>query len=260
MHTTTSTSLVHRHPVTVFAVAAILPTWAVQFTFLALGWELFPALLIELLFLLGAATAVTAVTSGRDGVRRLFTPAMRWRFGGVRFAVALLAVPLTTVAVAAATGTLRAPADGWTSEILTYLFLTLIYGAVLGNVWEETAWAGFAQARLMERHGLVRGSLLTAIPFALIHLPLAFEDHGLAGTTGRDLAISWTFLAVFAPLVRYLAGAWLLDTGSVLAVAIVHASINGAQSLTVAGGEWQFVTALVLVTAATGAHRSRQVR
>src|SRR4029453_392269 len=106
-------------------------------------------------------------------------------------------------------------------------FLTLIFGAVLGNVWEETAWAGFAQSRLMDRHGLLRGSLLTAIPFALIHLPLAFEGHRVGGTSGRDLAITWAVLILAAPVMRYLLGMTLLGTGgSVLAVGILHASFN----------------------------------
>jgi CAAX protease family protein len=108
---------------------------------------------------------------------------------------------------------------------------------VLGNVWEETAWAGFAQSRLMDRHGLIRGSLLTAIPFALIHLPLAFEEHGLRGTTGRDLAISWTVLILAAPFMRYLLGMTLVGTGgSVLAVAILHASFNASGALSAVHG------------------------
>src|SRR4029450_221946 len=110
-------------------------------------------------------------------------------------------------------------------EVLFYLFATLIFGALLGNVWEETAWAGFAQRRLTDRHGLFRGAMLTAIPSALIHLPLAFEEHGLHGTSGRDLAITWTVLIVAAPFARYLYGATMIGTGgSVLVVGVLDAS------------------------------------
>ena len=63
---------------------------------------------------------------------------------------------------------------------MTYLFF-LAVGAVTGNLWEETVWGGFVQGRLMARHGLLVGSLLTAVPFFLIHLPLAFENQRLAG-------------------------------------------------------------------------------
>lgn len=241
--------LVRRYPVTAFAVGAIVPTWAVHFLFLAMGWEVFGALLLELVFLLVSAVLVTARIEGRPGVRRLFAGAARWRIGWARFVVVLLAMPALTLLTAAVTGSLRAPAGGLAKEIMGYLFLTLIFGALLGNVWEETAWAGFAQRRLMDRHGLLVGSLLTAVPFALIHLPLAFDARGLHGTGGRDLAITWAVLIVAAPFFRYLFGTVMLDTGgSVLAVAVLHASFNASQQLASVHGQWQFGLALIELT------------
>ena len=106
-----------RHPVLTFSALAVAPTWAVQFLFLAQGWDLFPALLIELLFLLGAATAVTARLDGRAGVRRLYAGALRWRIGAGRFAVLLLALPVLTLLAAAAFDSVRSPAGGWAAEI-----------------------------------------------------------------------------------------------------------------------------------------------
>ena len=248
------------HPVLSFAILAIVPTWAVQFLFLAMGWELFPALVIELLILLAAATFVTARTEGRAGVRRLFARAVRWRIGWGRFAYVLLALPLLTLLIAAAGGSLRAPDGGWLREVGGYLFLTLIFGALLGNVWEETAWAGFAQSRLIERHGLLRGSLLSAIPFALIHLPLAFEEHGLRGTGAGDLALTWTLLIAIAPFARYLYGMTLVDTGgSVLAVGVLHASFNAAGQLGAVHGWWPSTVALVVLTLATAAWRQARL-
>ncbi len=249
-----------RHPVLSFAILAIAPTWAVQFLFLAMGWELFPALVIELLFLLGAATLVSAVTDGRRGVRRLYAGALRWRIGFGRFGYVLLAMPVLTLLVAAAGGSLRFPDGGVLKEVGGYLFLTLVFGALLGNIWEETAWAGFAQTRLIERHGLLRGSLLTAIPFALIHLPLAWEEHGLHGTSGRDLAITWSVLVVSAPFVRYLYGMTLVDTGgSVLAVGILHASFNASGQLAAVHGWWPTSVAMILLTLATAAWRQARL-
>jgi membrane protease YdiL (CAAX protease family) len=248
------------HPVLSFAVLAIVPTWAVQFLFLSMGWELFPALVVELLILLAAATVVTARIDGRAGVRRLYAGALRWRMGAGRFAYALLALPVLTLVIAAAGGSLRSPDGGWVKEVTGYLFLTLIFGAVLGNVWEETAWAGFAQTRLIERHGLLRGSLLTAIPFALIHLPLAFEEDGLRGTAGRDLALAWTLLILLAPFARYLYGMTLVDTGgSVLAVGILHASFNASGQLAAVHGWWPSTVALVVLTLATAVWRQARL-
>jgi uncharacterized protein len=249
-----------KHPVLSFAILAIVPTWAIQWTFLALGWELFPAKIAELAILLGAATFVTARISGRDGVRRLFSRAVKWRMGIGWFALAVLALPALTLTIAAASGSLRMPERGVLGEALFYLFITLIFGALLGNLWEETAWAGFAQSRLMDRHGLLRGSLLTAIPYALIHLPLAFEEHGLAGTSGRDVAISWTVLILSAPFARYLYGLTLLGTGgSVLAVAVIHASFNASGALGAVRDWWPSSVALVVLTVALAVVRQARL-
>jgi membrane protease YdiL (CAAX protease family) len=255
---TTTLMAMRRHPVLSFAILAIVPTWALQFLSLAEGWDLVPAKLAEIFFLLGAATLVTGVNDGRAGIRRLYAGAVKWRMGFGRFAVVLLAMPALTLAVAAVSGSLRAPTGSWLAEAGGYLFMTLIFGAVLGNVWEETAWAGFAQKRLMDRHGLLRGSLLTAIPFALIHLPLAFENDGLHGTTGRDLAITWAVLILTAPVFRYLLGMTLVDTGgSVLAVAILHASFNASQNLTPVHGWWPTYVALPVLTVLVALARRR---
>jgi CAAX protease family protein len=251
-----------KHPVLSFAILAIAPTWAIQFLFLAMGWNLFPAKVAELVFLLGAATLVSAVTGGRAAVRRLYAGAVRWRMGVGWFTTALLALPALTLAIAAVSGSLHTPSGGWLKEALLYLFATLVFGALLGNIWEETAWSGFAQSRLIDRHGLLRGSLLTAIPFALIHLPLAWEEHGLHSTTLRDVAITWTVLIVGAPFLRYLFGMTLVGTGgSVLAVAILHASFNASGALSAVHGWWpSYIAMLVLVAVMAAARRGAQTR
>ncbi|MET0417082.1 MAG: CPBP family intramembrane glutamic endopeptidase [Actinoplanes sp.] len=246
-----------RHPILAFAILAIAPTWALQFFFLAQGWDLMPAKLAELVILLAAAVTVTAARDGRPGVRGLFATSFRWRFSVFWWAVGLFALPALTIGIAAAGGSLRSPADGWMRETATYFFLTVIFGMLLANLWEETAWAGFAQSRLMREHGLLRGSLLTAIPFALIHLPLAFEERGLTGTTGRDLAITWSVLILSAPVFRYLFGVAMLSTGgSVLVVALLHASFNASSQLTAVHGFWPPLVALAVLTAvaAVGYH------
>jgi hypothetical protein len=84
----------------------------------------------------------------------------------------------------------------------------------------------------MGRHGLVLGSLLTAVPVGLIHLPLAFESDGWAGTSWAQALVNWAFLLGALPFLRYLIGMLLADTGgSVLAAAMVHASFNAAGAM-----------------------------
>jgi membrane protease YdiL (CAAX protease family) len=244
-----------------YLVTVVGLTWLIQVTFLLLGWNLLPAKLAELAILLGFAVLFTAREAGRRGVRDLFAGAVRWRIGIGRYLLVLAAVPALTLAIAAATGTLRDPAGGWPRMIVEYLLAAVLLGALLGNLWEETAWGGYVQTRLMDRHGLLVGSLLTAIPFALIHLPLAYEEHGLRGTSLGSAALTWALLIATAPFARYLIGMLLVDTGgSVLAAALVHASWNASGSLAAVDGGWQYIPALIVLTVSLAGYRAARGR
>jgi membrane protease YdiL (CAAX protease family) len=216
---------------------------------LLLGVPSAPGLLwLVFVALLGSSLLVTWLADGRASVRKLLSRVVLWRFSAWRWAIILFAVPVLTVALAAASGTLTSPARGWAAEIGWYLFNTLIFGALTLNLWEETAWAGFAQSRWMARHGLLVGSLITAVFFAAIHVPLQFEGDP---SWSRILA-STGLVFLTALIARYLIGMHLLDTrGSILAAGVQHASWNAAQKLeAVQGGDWnwQMVTAVALLT------------
>lgn len=242
-------------PITTLCVVAIVPTLALQTALLIAGLDVFPGKLAELVLLTGTATLITYCIGGRSAVRRLFGGLTEWRIGAGRWALVLLAMPALTVGVAAATGTLHSPEHGWGSEALTYLVLFALI-ALTGSLWEETAWSGFVQLRLMDRHGLLIGSMLTAIPFGLIHLPLAFEGDGWTGTTWSEAFINWAFLLGALPFLRYVIGVLLVDTrGSVLAAAMLHASFNASGALSVVPDGWQYVPALVVLTVLVTVHR-----
>jgi uncharacterized protein len=238
-----------RYPLTMFLVLAFaigVPGMVIP---LLLGVPSAPGLLwLVFVALLGSSLLVTGLADGRAGVRKLLSRVVLWRFSAWRWAIILFAVPVLTVALAAATGTLTSPERGWAAEIGWYLFNTLIFGALSLNLWEETAWAGFAQSRWMARHGLLVGSLITAVFFAAIHVPLQFEGN----PSGSRILASTGLVFLTALIARYLIGMHLLDTGgSILAAGVQHASWNAAQKLeAVEGGDWnwQMVTAVALLT------------
>ncbi|MGZ5405562.1 MAG: CPBP family intramembrane glutamic endopeptidase [Nocardioides sp.] len=241
--------LIERHPLLTFSVAVITATWTVQLTFLAIGLPLFAALLIELVILVGAAVTITRRISGRAGARELLSGVTRWRFGLRWYALVLVAMPVMTLLVAWATGTLDAARSEWVGAALTYVFVAVVYGALLGNMWEELGWTGFLQSRLMDHHGVFTGSMITAVPFALIHLPLVFEADGLGGTSLRDVVLGVLVLAGAAPFLRYLIGVVFTRTGgSLLAVALLHGSFNAGASTTLVEGGWEYIVALVVLT------------
>ena len=222
---------------------------------LVAGVDLLPGKLAELLLLIGTATLITAWSGGRPAVRRLFGGLTRWRIGAGRWVVVAVAMPVLTVGVAAVTRTLHRPEHGWAREAVTYVVLLLLI-ALTASLWEETAWSGFVQRRLVDRHGLLAGSLLTAIPFGLLHLPLAFEADGWAGTSWSEAFINWAFLLGALPFLRYVIGVLLVDTrGSVLAAAMLHASFNASGALSVVPDGWQYVPALVVLTVLVTVHR-----
>jgi uncharacterized protein len=132
---------------------------------------------------------------------------------------------------------------------------------VTANLLEEMAWTGFVQARLMARSGLLRGALLTAIPVFAIHLPLAYETNGFAGTRWQDALLGWGLLALALPAFRYLAGVLMIDTGgSVLAVGVLHASFNASGAMDVIPAGWQYVPALLLLVILVLAYRALRGR
>jgi membrane protease YdiL (CAAX protease family) len=205
--------------------------------------------------LAGGSLLITRWAEGPAGVRELLGRLLRWRFGVGLWLTIVFAMPLLTLGVAAVTGTLRAPPKGWAFEAGFYLFLVFVFGALLLNLWEELGWTGFVQARLMRRHGLLVGSLLTAVPFAAVHVPLAFE----AGWTWSSAAVELIAIVGMAPFVRYLVGTLYLDTaGSLLAVGLMHASYNASSQLGAAPGGWQFLPALALLTITVALVRRRQ--
>lgn len=235
-----------RRPLATFLVAALGIGWVAVGVPAAFGVDYSPFLLVVVfLGLLAPALLVTWAVDGPSGVRRLLSRAVQWRFGPLRWAVVLLGVPVLTLAFAAASGTLVSPEGGWPAMVGWYLFNTLIFGALILNVWEETAWAGFVQTRVQAQRGFLAGVLITALFFAAIHLPLYAADAGSWSELGVNLAV----LFGLVPVYRWLIGMHLLDTrGSVLAAGVQHASWNASGNLEAVDGVWQSTAAVVLLT------------
>ena len=244
-----------RRPVTVFLTVVLSLGLASLSLCAALRVPMAPGILLTAYVgLTGTALLITRWIGGPAAVRDLLRRLIRWRFGLGRWLTVVFALPALTIGVAAATGTLVAPPRGWLGEAGLYLFATLIFGALVLNVWEELGWAGFMQDRLAARHGLLRAALLTAIPFGLVHVPLAFEP----GWTPTSAAITIGAVVVFAPFLRYLLGLFYAGTGSLLAVGVLHAAFNASGALGMVDGGWQQIPALVLLTLAVALfHRRR---
>ncbi len=240
------TRFAERRPVSAYLIGALGIGLPLLVAPAIAGIPLIPFVLpMTYIAFLGSALVVTRLAGGPGAVRQLLSRLLIWRFSVARWAVIVFAVPVLTVALAAASGTLERPDGGWGSVLGDYLFATFVFGALLINLWEETAWSGFMQSRMMERHGLLVGSLLTGLPVAMYHVPLSFEGDWTWSEAGLGLALVFGLV----PFYRYLLGMHLLDTGgSLLAVGIQHASWNAATNLGVFSGVWQPGAAVVVLT------------
>lgn len=248
-----SAGLARRRPIATFLLLVLGLGWPVLAVPAVADLPPEPFLLVLVyIVLLGSALLVTRWADGSGAVRRLLRRVVAWRVGVARWLVVVLAMPVLTLGIAAVSGTLQDTDRSWLAATGLYLFDILVFGTLLLNLWEETAWGGFAQTRLMASHGLLVASLLTAVPFAAIHVPLLFE----AGWTWPGVAGGLALLFGLAPVYRYLLGMHLLDTGgSVLVIAVQHASWNTAIRMDEVDGDWQAITAVVLLTAGIAIHR-----
>lgn len=259
--------LVAAHPLTVFFVLVFGVGWPVLTVPLLadrgliragpLPAELF-ALAVTWLVMLPAALGVTAVSEGGDAARHLLRRLLHWRLGLGWWLTVLLALPVTTMLVGLALG--GSVGTGSPSALLRgALFLTTAF--LLIHLWEESVWAGFVQTRLERKHGVLVAALLTAVPFASIHVPiLLIGSPAVLPALGGVLALGVGM--------RLLVGVFLRGTsGSLLVAGLVHAVYNacnnrgGLLDTLLAGVDQNLAApiALVLVTAAVALVLRRRV-
>ena len=208
-----------------------------------------------------AALLTIALTSGRPGLaewwkRLIHRPAGWWVFAGPLLIAALqgiafLVAPLLGIQAA---GALVSPSASVILELL-----------LLGGLWEEPGWTGYALPELQRRYAdRPNGGLLAALHAGLIragwHLPLFIYGH-----------IPWFDLLIFEAAFQLII-AWVYNRnrGSVPAVMLLHFTSNllGAGFFMATFAESQrtsyfaiyvaLAVLLALILAGSGALGSRQ--
>ena len=178
-------------------------------------------LMLTMFALLPSALFVTWAADGRPGVTSLFKRIARWRFGVGWWLAVLAGLPvLTVLSTLILGGSLEAIEP---SKLFWDQLRLLLINFILVNLWEETAWAGVMQTRLERRHNIFVAAVLTAIPFGLIHLPLAF----LGEVTIASLLISLVAYILLGLFLRPLVGVVLRGSrDSLLAAGLMHSVFN----------------------------------
>lgn len=241
---------VRRHPLVGFFVLAYAASWLAWLPYILSADGLrvldfrFPQLLGSSQILgvlpgayvgpLGAALLVTAMTGGRDGLRRwrqrLFRMRVRWYW----YLIVLTGVPTLlvggTLMLPGAAAALRTPS---VAIVAAYLPMLLVQVLTTGLA-EEPGWRDFALPLIQRRHGAALGTLILGLVWGCWHLPLFFTSWSLAGTR-PGTAHWWITVGVFltmAVAISYLI-TWVFNhTRESLPVALLlHASNNAVASL-----------------------------
>jgi uncharacterized protein len=227
--------LVVRHPVAAFLVMVYAVNTAVALSPLLTRRDILPFGLApydSLGHIFGVALPaffVVAAMHGQAGVRDLASRSLRWRVGVRWYLIALLGVPVATVLCASALfglAPLNALVEKW-QLLFTVVLPQLVLLIVFFNLAEEVGWTGFLQARLQERHGPLKASLIVTLPFALYHLPAWMVEFEL-GLTQLHLALALTGVLGISQLFGRVIIMWLYNSThySVLLVGMFHSSFN----------------------------------
>jgi membrane protease YdiL (CAAX protease family) len=220
-------SLISRFPLVSFFGMAFLFTWLAVTPLL-----LDPSLPIQPFQILGAlagptlsAIIVIAATQGRGGLKAFFKRYVQWREGLVWWLFVLFGILIALTLVAAAIlgmSVLSQFIQKIPSVLPAYLF-TMLVGIILGPLWEEPGWRGFALPRLQERFGALVASLILGVLWAAWHAP-AFPGGWMQGSIIALLVGSIAFSIIMT---------WVYNHthGSILLMILLHSASNAAVSV-----------------------------
>jgi len=197
-----------------------------------------PAWVMSVIVILGswmpnlAASVVTGAGEGKEGIKRLFSRFLRFRFGMRWYLAALLPIPLSFLAAGlyrllggSAPGNTGLPVGFW----IGLIGLNLLQGAT----GEEAGWRGFALPRLQNRVGAIKASLILGLLWGFWHLPLWLTS----GLSGSDLLVYILVFNVAIISLTFLM-TWVANQvpNSLVPVVILHFCFNAGLNLVDARG------------------------
>jgi membrane protease YdiL (CAAX protease family) len=178
-----------------------------------------------------AGVILTAIVSGKAGLRAMFARLLIWRVGIGYWAFSLIAFALmflggTVLAALFSGSTLHVNLNQPLYMIVPMIILQFFFDSGLG---EELGWRGFLLPRLQARHSALVSSLILGIAWGAWHLPL-FLLEGMSPTYEMGQAwgvvpalLGYTVLVVMPYSILF---TWLYNNtkGSLLLAFVFHAS------------------------------------
>lgn len=178
---------------------------------------------------------LTALVSGREGFRELFSRLFKWRVRACWYAAALLIGPLVLLAILLALSLYSSaylPGIFSASDKATRLVMGIVAGLVVG-FFEELGWTGFATPRLRRRYGVLTTGLIIGVLWGAWHifLNVIWVSDAYAGglspalfMTARGLGDLIGLLPAFRILM-----VWVYDrSGSLLVAMLMHEGLTAS--------------------------------
>ncbi|MFC1628656.1 type II CAAX prenyl endopeptidase Rce1 family protein [Gemmatimonadota bacterium] len=177
-----------------------------------------------------AGIALTALVSGKEGLRDLFSKLRIWRVGTGWWTFAVFSV-LGVVILAMAANALFGLGSFEPGRIISGMGSFVPFFVMLmitGGLGEELGWRGFMLPRIQARHNALVASLIVGILHGLWHVPMFFIE-GLSPY--QEMAAAANVIVVILGYTLFYITPWAIlytcllnnTRGSLLLVAAMHA-------------------------------------
>jgi membrane protease YdiL (CAAX protease family) len=239
-------AFIERHPVLAYYALVFAISWGGILILVAPGSipgdpedvaRLFPLTLVALFAGPSVAGVVmTALVSGRAGLRELLAHLGRWRVGAAWWAAALLTGPVLVAAVLFGLSLYSSdfvPGLLTTDDKLGLLIFGLGWGLVGGGLLEETGWTGFAVPTLRRRYSALTTGLIVGFLWGTWHVLIAvWASRGLAGEASLTGFIGGFLAFYFVALPAYrVLMVWLYDHTASLSLAMLMHAVFSASTI-----------------------------
>ncbi len=216
---------IKRHPLIAFFILAYALSWLL----VPFGGDMLPYGPML------AAITMLVLSEGKAGLKMFFSQVKHWRVGWIWYLIApgiVVAFTAGAVALNLLLGAQISP--DYEPYSVGYLLLGVIIVLLIGGLWEEPGWTGYALPRLYAGRSLLQASLILAIFRTVWHLPLFLEGN-----------IPWSDIVLNFAAQIFISWLYYRTNRSVLIVMLLHFSSNYVSeivfSLFEAGDNIQFV-------------------
>ncbi len=195
--------------------------------------KLFPIALMTLLISpITAGILSTSLVHGKAGFRELLSRLIKWRTGVRWYVAALLITPFLVTAILLVLSLFSPkflPEISITKDKASLLLTGIIVG-LMGGLFEEIGWTGFAVPKIRQHYGVLATGLIVGFLWGAWHIPVTFWASGdSSGVLSLPLFLPpLLFYILVLPVFRVLM-VWVYDhTDSLLITILMHASLTGS--------------------------------